>query len=607
MTEVILKKSIFSAAIILFLVSLFVYNINLRVLTCDDNVPTRFLALRIVKDKSLFLDRMFLPGDAIPKTIYPLHPSIRAKSGHIVAEKSTGMALFSAPLFSIVYRLTADKNVPQDPASPAFKHQLDVAEKITSSVIAALSVAMLFFLLIELETSLISSVLISCIYAFGSSHWSVSSQGLWVHTGVEFWLTAALLAIVVYERSKRIMVLYIGSFATGMLFLIRPTGLFYIAAILLYIYKNHRNDIVKFLLFPSILITFYATFNLVALGSLMGGYADVRPKPFWEFGFRQNMLAALGMFWSPGRGLFFYTPVMAFSFYGMYLALRARQEISRLLIYMIPAISLITFLHTVYSDNSTYLKWYGGGCYGPRYFVDIMPVLAVFLSVCFRELSLMKDQKKKIIFYAIVSFLVSWSVFTQVVGTFFYKGAWHEFVGGVDNHPESVWDLANNPVKIEFMSRNDITPPYWTAADLYTSIPTKPTAPLNRSDYKASIVLSNSATTTLAAGSVREFKVKIKNLGNATFPSSASDEGKYVVNLSYHLLNKDGSMYTFDGARVSLLQDIRPGKELSLMVPVVVPRNPGDYTIEFDLVAEDVTWFKDQGSETLNIAIHVVN
>jgi hypothetical protein len=42
-----------------------------------------------------------------------------------------------------------------------------------------------------------------------------------------------------------------------------------------------------------------------------------------------------------------------------------------------------------------------------------------------------------------------------------------------------------------------------------------------------------------------------------------------------------------------------PNDAVDLEIAVRAPETPGSYTVEFDMVAEHVTWFEDQGSSTL--------
>jgi hypothetical protein len=64
-------------------------------------------------------------------------------------------------------------------------------------------------------------------------------------------------------------------------------------------------------------------------------------------------------------------------------------------------------------------------------------------------------------------------------------------------------------------------------------------------------------------------------------------------------------MVAMDDGRTSLEQDLDPGE--SAIVPLVIeaPGQPGRYILEFDMVEEEVAWFGDLGSPTLQLQVRV--
>lgn len=194
-------------------------------------------------------------------------------------------------------------------------------------------------------------------------------------------------------------------------------------------------------------------FCFLLLYSLIGGYGDINIKPFYLFPIEEIILAFSGMFISPGRGLFFYTPILIFSFLGIYFLARIKIY-PRILLYLLPAVFIIIFMHTIYTDNPNYLKWYGGYCWGPRYFVDVLPILIIYLGISIKEFKNVIDfQRNKrilsLIFIIVILLLVILSIFSQYVGAFYYKSYWDSKPSSIDNNPQRVWDLYNNPIAVE--------------------------------------------------------------------------------------------------------------------------------------------------------------
>ncbi|MCA1635831.1 MAG: hypothetical protein LC802_19610 [Acidobacteria bacterium] len=103
------------------------------------------------------------------------------------------------------------------------------------------------------------------------------------------------------------------------------------------------------------------------------------------------------------------------------------------------------------------------------------------------------------------------------------------------------------------------------------------------------------------------FRLRAENTGLARWPArgepAADDRG--AVHLGSHLLRDDEDEVAWDYARARLPRDIEPGEAVELAVMVRAPERPGRYVVEFDMLAEHVSWFEDFGSGTLRHEIVV--
>lgn len=88
-----------------------------------------------------------------------------------------------------------------------------------------------------------------------------------------------------------------------------------------------------------------------------------------------------------------------------------------------------------------------------------------------------------------------------------------------------------------------------------------------------------------------EITVGLKNKTNYNLDS----RDRYF--LSYHLLDAEGNMLKFDNPRTNLPL-ITPGKSVNIPMQVQIPKMPGEYQIEIDVVQEGVFWYKDKGNKT---------
>jgi hypothetical protein len=127
--------------------------------------------------------------------------------------------------------------------------------------------------------------------------------------------------------------------------------------------------------------------------------------------------------------------------------------------------------------------------------------------------------------------------------------------------------------------------------------------PLPDSAYKAAITLENPPRT-LRAGEEASLKVKVKNIGNGTWPALVPG-ARYRVDLGNHWLDKNGATVTLDDGRADLPHDLKPGEELELVLKVKAPKEPRDYILELDMVHEALTWFSAHGSQTSKTNITV--
>jgi hypothetical protein len=120
--------------------------------------------------------------------------------------------------------------------------------------------------------------------------------------------------------------------------------------------------------------------------------------------------------------------------------------------------------------------------------------------------------------------------------------------------------------------------------------------------YKAEL-LSSGSSFTMKKHQAVIIPVKVKNNSKHVWPAESHSVRR--IALSYHWLDKDGKVIIFDGIRTSLPYDVKPGEEVTLNASVKTPDKPGEYILEFDMVQERVSWFKDKGSKTLKIDMKV--
>jgi SAM-dependent methyltransferase len=116
------------------------------------------------------------------------------------------------------------------------------------------------------------------------------------------------------------------------------------------------------------------------------------------------------------------------------------------------------------------------------------------------------------------------------------------------------------------------------------------TAPLSARAFRAGITLADPPPR-LKAGASAKIRVRVRNLGDATWPAHGARDGRYWIKLGNHWLDPQHEAVVFDDARSVLPFDLEPGAEVDLWLEVNAPRVPGRYLLEVDMVQEAVTWF----------------
>jgi hypothetical protein len=99
---------------------------------------------------------------------------------------------------------------------------------------------------------------------------------------------------------------------------------------------------------------------------------------------------------------------------------------------------------------------------------------------------------------------------------------------------------------------------------------------------------------TLHAGEVFTVPVTLHNTGAVTWPST----GQQPTHLAYHWQRLDGAttLADYEGLRTELPEDVAPGGVLEVVATARGPAREGRYSLHWDVVQEDVTWFSDRGN-----------
>jgi hypothetical protein len=201
----------------------------------------------------------------------------------------------------------------------------------------------------------------------------------------------------------------------------RPTNVLFAGVFFLYVIRHYRSQARNFLVFPLLICTLLISYNLYYFGNTVGPYSHhVRQFTY------PRVEALAGLLISPSRGLLVYSPYLVFAFIGMVLGFFNGQ--SHLLNYTAIASVLLLILYSAFPD------WHAAFSYSYRYLVDLLPALSLFLASTWSWI--VGRWWRKSLFVASVVF----SVFLQIIGSFFYPCGWFETPNRAYEHPERFWD-----------------------------------------------------------------------------------------------------------------------------------------------------------------------
>jgi SAM-dependent methyltransferase len=129
-------------------------------------------------------------------------------------------------------------------------------------------------------------------------------------------------------------------------------------------------------------------------------------------------------------------------------------------------------------------------------------------------------------------------------------------------------------------------------------------ADLHGSIFRAQITLMNPPRA-MKAGAQATLRVRVKNVSDTTWPAFGAADNQRPIRLGNHWLDSSWQTLVRDDGRASLPRDVKPLDEIELDLTVTVPKAPGDYILELDIVQEGIAWFQEKGSATAMATVTV--
>lgn len=404
--------------LLLVLASLLVYNVNLREISSQDTIPTRVLPVMLIEEHHLNLDRFFRDYPAGR----PLPSWVQRVGEHYLSPYPVLPALLAVPVYFLPVRLFGGDSWTL----------VNLLAKLSATLFAALAVLCVYLALTRLTRPPVA-VGIALVYGFGTSTWSISSQGLWGHGPAQLFMAAALYCALRGETASRFydaVGLLVGLMLASRL-QTAPIG----ATLLAYVLHRSRVHGTRATLWTGLTVLPFLVYNWWTFGSPWGAYAQVNQlhaefdhvDGIWLTPLGQGLL---GLLFSPSRGLFVYSPVLLLTVVGMVLAVRDHRRV----VFGYLGAGLVVSLVVL----SKYSVWWGGHSFGPRYLTDLLPLLVMFLAPAWERFEHVRPARAGLVVLFVVSLVV------QLVGVFYYPSPrdrdWNTSPQNINATQDRLWD-----------------------------------------------------------------------------------------------------------------------------------------------------------------------
>jgi len=397
------------------------YNANGREMASYDSQPTKYAARELLLRGTLSLNYV------VGKTpeLGTRNAFVQTRNGRYRSAYSPVPAIIAAGLTWPFWKAgLIDVRAARAPALMA---------AVTSSLLVAIAVALAF---LTARTSLSGgrSLLLAIGLGAGTGYWSTASQTLWQHETAIFGLAVAVLAYLSLEQrrdatSAGVLGLGLGLAVAARLQLAPAVILLLIGT--LYVAGSRAAAIASAfagLLIVPLLITNYLWFDNIA-----GAAPILEGMHRWTHRTRGTFVLSwegfAGLLVSPNRGLLIFSPIVAVALIGIPAAVRGRLTSARTWVCLAAAAQFV--LYALYS------VWWGGHTYGPRYMLDVLPLLVPAAAL---GMEMVRGPLR----VAAATTCLAWSVAVAAIGAFNSpQDRWNSDPMDVDRYHERLWDWSD--------------------------------------------------------------------------------------------------------------------------------------------------------------------
>jgi hypothetical protein len=410
-------------ALLLFVLLFAAYNANGREMGNYDSQPTKFAARELLLRGTLALN--YVVGAAPQLTERPAF--VPSRDGRYRSAYSPVPAVAAAAVSWPLWKAgVIDIRQPLGP---------NVIAKLAASTLTAAAVVMAFVTARRWLPPW-RAWLVAAALGLGTGYWSTVSQTLWQHETAIFGLALAVLAFSARDPGAAgLVVVGAGLAVAGMS---RPQLAPAVLAILAgCVVRAGWRRALPALAIAGAGAAVLLGLNLYWFGNPLGAMPileALHPRVHATEGtFRPSLSGFAGLWISPSRGLLIFSPVAAAAALGAREAVRGGWHS--------PVRWCAAAALAQYVLYASYAVWWGGHTFGPRYMLDVLPLLVPLAAA---GLAAHRPGRAAA---AVAAALAAWSVAVAALGAFvFPHERWNLLPRDVDRHHERLWDWSDSQI-----------------------------------------------------------------------------------------------------------------------------------------------------------------
>jgi hypothetical protein len=412
------KRALIAAAIFGIALTIYLHNLEYRVWGAGgDTTPAEMLPLAIMRNHDLVFDGLERP----PKSWW-FH-DIR---GHVISGYPIIPGLFNVP----TYFIARSRGVVFD----AY-HRAELS-MITASIVTALSAAFFFLAVSRFVVRRSTALGATVVYAFGTTAFSVAARGIWQHgpsllfLTIAIWLLGSLCARGSLAPPSTTMRVALSGLFLGFAVWNRPPNILIVLPLAIYVLLCERRAFAGFIGFAAIPAALMSWYSLHYWGSLtnLGQYSAGN----WFLGHLGPGL--LGIFFSPNRGLFVFTPLFVFSFVVIAVVLRHPRR-DPLLVALAAGVLLTPLLY------AKWWSWWGGTSFGYRLLTECVPALTILLAVGWERMF-----SRSVAMRVALAICFAFALYVNYLGAFYAPCGFDTSPDDVNTHPARLWSARDGEV-----------------------------------------------------------------------------------------------------------------------------------------------------------------